>query len=260
MTENFLRGSIHTYSTGSRLDKKLISNHQNIYKNQQTNTQKDFIFYTCHYCVCDDATNLFVSLSRLTLTPQHLNSLQCLDQSFSNMNSALNSWTPSKVQNLSSPEDALVLFPKNSKILSHKRCLDYTSKHSRWLIWFYKPKPNMKVHKRNFSNMPPKSHIFFTKMMCFYAWAKFDLNLQREWFQELIPQSLTKMELITYLKSNLDNMWSWNTRQYKWKMHLVKIMSQQIFASNSWLERFKPRIIRNPKKHAKIYKKNISQK
>ena len=118
-------------SQGHAQRKKLISNDQNIYKHQQINTKKDSLFYICCYYVCGDATNRFTSFSHLSLTPQHLNSLQYLYQYFSGMHSFLNFWTPSKVQNLSSPKDAPVLFPKNSKILIYKRCLDYTSKHLR---------------------------------------------------------------------------------------------------------------------------------
>ena len=121
-------------SWGHTQRKKLKSNDQNIYKHQQNNAKKYSLFYTCRYRICDDVTNRFANSSHLTLTPQYLNFLQYLDQSFSGINSVLNSQTPFKLQRFIFFRRCLVFFPKNFKILSYKKCLNYTKLQMTHLI------------------------------------------------------------------------------------------------------------------------------
>ena len=159
MTGNFLSDFIITYSMRSCSDKKNWLIMIKMFTNTNKLMQRKTLFYTCRYCVCSDTINYFANSPRLTLTLQHLNSLQYVDQFFSCMNSFLNYWTISNVQNLYFAKDTQVLVPRNSKILFYKRCLDYTSKHLIWLRRFYKPKPNMKVFEKNFTNI----HKLYTK-------------------------------------------------------------------------------------------------
>ena len=82
----------------------------------------------------------------------------------------------------------LVLFPKNSKILSHKICLDYTSKYIRWLTQILQSQPNMKrlqwtstkIHKIIYpSHISHKRRIYALLIE-----QVLNFNLQIEWFQE----------------------------------------------------------------------------
>ena len=184
-----------------------------------------------------------MSSPHLILTLQHLISLRCLNQSFSNMNLILNSWNPSKVQNISSPEDTEVLFPKNSKFFYHKRCLDYTFKHSRWLIWFYKPKPNKKFSKwtlKRYTSYTKKPHILHQNVVFLY--------LTRAWSSICKGSDLSSKSLHHLQKQSQSHIWNqiWTTCNVETsdningKLCLMKIMSQQIFVSNPCLEWFKP--------------------
>ena len=60
-----------------------------------------------------------------------------------------------------------VLFPKNPKILSYKRCLDYTAKHLRWLSQFYKSKPNIHT-KEPIQNTHQKPHFLHHEDVLLY--------------------------------------------------------------------------------------------
>ena len=89
-----------------------------------------------------------------------------------------------------------VLFPKNPEILSHKKCLDYTSKHLRWLTRILQTltqyeKVTKNLYKIN-SKMMHLSHAFFIMNMYFYIWNDLDLQSAKRIISRKIFQSLQK--------------------------------------------------------------------
>ena len=92
-----------------------------------------------------------------------------------------------------------VLFPRNQKFLAYKRCLDYTTKYSRWLTQFYKPKLNMIGFEEPIQNTH-KSHTFFITKMYFYIWNNLDVRSTKRVISGTDLSIPTKIELIKNLK------------------------------------------------------------
>ena len=142
-----------------------------------------------------------MSTLHLTLTQQHLKLPLILGSIFL--------WHEFGVQFSDSFQSARLIFsrrcpvliPKNPKILSHKSCLDHSSKHSRWFAWILQTLTRYEKVTKNIYKIDTQlmhlSHILFFIKECFYTWHNLDFQSTKK----VISGKIFQIKYLNLLKN-----------------------------------------------------------